>query len=216
MPPGGGGALRGPAGGVLAVALGLVLMGACGGDDDDAFDPGPYSGRVTELAVDANGCVDPALELDDVAPVLACRLVEAVAAEAATTCLSLGRAPLDRDGDDALEAELRTRLETQQLCGDAVPCGAFAFCEILPALGEADAIAACAADPTLTMPLYCACLNLAEPLNGASGFCYLDPAADLGNPDATDCPAGPALRFISSPAVPLPAPSSPRLFQVCN
>jgi hypothetical protein len=199
-------------GGVLLVGL---LAGGCGSGDDGGggSDPGPFPGTVTEFALDAEGCLDTELELDGPAP--ACRLVEALAPESSLTCLSLGRLPLDGPDDAALVAELRTRLETRTLCGGGAPsCGDFAFCEIVPLAGDPDEIAACAADPATTTPLYCACLNVAEELNGPAGYCYLDPAAAIGNPDASAC-SGPALRFIDSPAVPLPAPSSPRLWQVC-
>jgi hypothetical protein len=211
----------GTAAAVLRVAasaglgVGVMVLGCGSGDDDDAADPGPFTGTITQLDLDESGCLDPPLELDAALP--ACRLVEAVSPDAAVTCLSLGREGLDRTGDDALEAELRTRLETQKLCGgDAPPCGDFAFCAILPLPGDAEQAAACAPDPTVTSPLYCACLNLPEEFVAASGYCYLDPTADLGNPAATTCESGPALRFIDSPAVPLPAPSSPLLFEVCD
>jgi len=201
---------------VRGLLAGVLLVVGCGsGDDDDGHDPGPYLGEVREFALDTAGCLD--VELDLEGPMPACRLVEALAPESSLTCLSIGRAPLDRSGDDALKAELRTRLETQRLCGGGTTsCSDFAFCEIVPLAGDAEEITACATDPTLTSPLYCACLNIAGTLSGPAGYCYLDPAADIGNPAATACTSGPALRFIDSRVAPLPAPSSPRLFEVCD
>ncbi len=199
----------------LGTAVALLLSGVgCGSaDEDDASNVAPFPGTVTEFAVDRAGCLDTELTLEGLTP--ACRLVEAIAPEAALSCLVNGRAPLDGPADASLEAELRTRLETQMVCSGGA-CHDYLFCEMVRLAGKADAIATCAADPTVTSPLYCACLNVADTLSGPSGYCYLDPAADIGQPGATACDTGPALRFLESAAVPLPAPSSPRLFEVCE
>jgi hypothetical protein len=193
----------------LALFAGLALgVGCAGGDDEGAPPPGPFPGEVTELELDDDGCLGGELDLAGLVP--ACRLVEALAPEASVTCLSFGRAPLDRPDDDSLRAELRTHLETQKLCGgDAPPCGSFAFCEVVPLDGEPSDIEACATDPTLTTPLYCACLNLPVQVAGSSGYCYLDPAAGIGSADAAACSSGASLRFVESPAVPS-RPPAPR------
>ena len=127
--------------------------------------------RLTDTA--DTRCLTERIGVDD-RGLPSCRFFEVTREPFPAPCS--GDPPGRRLPDDSAQALVRTEMRDLDMCGQALDCGVFSICEILPA-GD-----------SLDSPTYQECLAARDAdIQFAAGFCYLDATIDRTGDGAVNC-----------------------------